>query len=47
MYPAGKAALPGAFESLITPSTSLLFTPQEVAASKSAWVAEWQAALSQ
>ena len=47
MYPAGKAALPDAFGSLITPSTSLLFTPQEVAASKSAWVAEWQAALSQ
>lgn len=47
MYPAGKTALPAAFESLVTPQTSLLFTPQEVAAGKSGWVAEWQTALSQ
>jgi thiamine transport system substrate-binding protein len=47
MYPAGKTALPAAFEGLVTPQTSLLFTPQEVAAGKSGWVAEWQTALSQ
>lgn len=47
MYPAGKADLPAPFASLITPAKSLLFTPEQVAASKSAWVAEWQSALSQ
>jgi thiamine transport system substrate-binding protein len=45
MYPAGKAELPAAFSSLITPKTSLLFTPQDVAANKSAWVEEWQSAI--
>ena len=45
MYPAGKAELPPAFSSLITPKTSLLFTPQDVAANKSAWVEEWQSAI--
>ena len=47
MYPAGKAELPDAFGSLITPAKSLLFTPEDVAANKSAWVGEWQSALSQ
>lgn len=47
MYPAGTTALPAAFESLVTPQASLLFTPQEVADGKSGWVAEWQTALSQ
>ena len=47
MYPAGKAALPDAFSGLITPSQSLLYTPEDVAGNKSAWVAEWQSALSQ
>jgi len=47
MYPAGKAELPDGFDSLITPARPLLFTPGEVAAGKSAWVAEWQRALSQ
>ena len=47
MYPAGKAELPEAFAGLITPSKSLLYTPQDVANNKSAWVAEWQRALSQ
>jgi len=47
MYPAGKAELPEAFGSLITPAKSLLFTPEQVATNKSAWVGEWQSALSQ
>ena len=47
MYPAGKADLPDAFAGLITPSKSLIYTPEEVAGNKSAWVAEWQRALSQ
>ena len=47
MYPAGKAELPEAFSGLITPSKSLVYTPEEVAGNKSAWVAEWQRALSQ
>jgi thiamine transport system substrate-binding protein len=45
MYPAGKAALPDAFDGLITPTKSLLFTPDEVAANKADWVDEWQMAL--
>ena len=47
MYPAGKAALPDPFDSLITPIKSLLFTPDEVATNKAAWVNEWQMALTQ
>ncbi len=45
MYPAGKAALPDAFDGLIAPTKSLLFTPDEVAANKADWVDEWQMAL--
>ena len=45
MYPAGKAALPDAFDGLIVPTKSLLFTPDEVAANKADWVDEWQMAL--
>ena len=47
MYPAGKASVPDAFGDLITPPKSLLFAPEQVAQNKSAWVAEWQGALSQ
>jgi thiamine transport system substrate-binding protein len=46
MYPAGKTALPDAFDGLIVPAKSLSFTPEQVAGKKSAWVTEWQAALS-
>ena len=45
MYPAGKVELPDAFDGLISPTKSLLFTPQEVAANKADWVDEWQTAL--
>ena len=47
MYPAGKASVPDAFGDLITPPKSLLFAPEQVAQNKSAWLAEWQGALSQ
>ena len=46
MYPAGKADLPDAFDGLIRPTGSLLYTPADVEANKSAWVDEWQRALS-
>jgi thiamine transport system substrate-binding protein len=46
MYPAGTTALPEAFDGLITPTKSLLFSPQDVASNKTAWVSEWQNALS-
>jgi len=46
MYPAGKADLPDAFDGLIQPAKSRLYSPQEVAKNKSVWVDEWQRALS-
>lgn len=48
MYPAvdiGKA-LPDAYGKLITPGKTLLFTPDEVASDKKAWVDEWLEATS-
>jgi thiamine transport system substrate-binding protein len=45
MYPAGKAAIPEVFSTLIRPLKSLNFSPEKVAANKSAWVAEWQSAI--
>ena len=47
MYPAGKADLPESFNGLIRPVEARLYTPEDVAANKSAWVGEWQRALSQ
>ncbi len=47
MYPAGKADLPEAFDGLIRPVEARLYAPEDVAANKSAWVGEWQRALSQ
>jgi thiamine transport system substrate-binding protein len=47
MYPAGKTELPEAFNGLIQPGESRLFSPQEVAQNKSVWVEEWRRALSQ
>ena len=47
MYPAGKADLPEAFDGLIRPVEARLYAPEDVAANKSAWVSEWQRALSQ
>ncbi|MEM6462665.1 MAG: thiamine ABC transporter substrate binding subunit [Pseudomonadota bacterium] len=48
MFPAGKVSepLPDAFGKLVTPSTTLLFSPDEVAANRKAWVDEWLAVMS-
>ena len=45
MYPAGPAALPDAFDALVRPQRSLLFTSSTVQKNKSRWVGEWQSAL--
>ncbi len=45
MYPAGRVALPDGFDTLIKPTKSLLFSPDEVAANKASWVDEWKTAL--
>ena len=48
MLPAAptSAPLPEAFGKLVEPAKSLLMTPDEVAANRGAWVAEWRAAMS-
>lgn len=48
MFPAGEISDPlhPAFEALIKPSKTMLFTPQEVAENRKAWVDEWLAAMS-
>ncbi len=49
MYPAAMPAdqLPEAFATAVNPETALLYTPEEVLASRSDWVNEWLAAMSQ
>jgi thiamine transport system substrate-binding protein len=49
MYPAVTPAdgLPEGFETLITPATSLLLSPEEAAAARDAALDEWRTALSQ
>jgi thiamine transport system substrate-binding protein len=48
MFPAGATSGPlnEAFDRMIVPSTTLAFTPEEVAANRSAWVDEWLAVMS-
>jgi thiamine transport system substrate-binding protein len=48
MFPAGKtdAPLNPAFDKLVKPTKTLLFSPQEVAANRKAWVDEWLAVMS-
>ena len=48
MFPAGptSAALPEAFGTLVQPSHTFLYAPEEVAANRKAWVEEWLAAMS-
>ncbi len=43
MFPAGttSAPLPDAFAALVKPSKSLLYTPEEVAKNRRAWIDEW------
>jgi thiamine transport system substrate-binding protein len=49
MYPAviPAAGLPAGFETLMTPETSLLLSPEEAAATRDAALDEWRTALSQ
>ena len=48
MFPAGKTDKPlnPAFDKLVKPAKTLLFSPQEVAANRKAWVDEWLAVMS-
>ncbi len=49
MFPAGKLSepLPAAFETLVKPSATLLYTPDEVSENRKAWVDEWLAVMSE
>ncbi|MEO5758766.1 MAG: thiamine ABC transporter substrate binding subunit [Mesorhizobium sp.] len=48
MYPAGKTGKPlnPAFDKLVKPTKTLLFSPEEVATNRKAWVDEWLAVMS-
>lgn len=48
MFPAGRtsAALHPVFDTLVQPETTLLFSPEEVAANRRAWVDEWLSVMS-
>jgi thiamine transport system substrate-binding protein len=48
MFPAGKTDKPlnPAFDKLVKPTKTLLFSADEVAANRKAWVDEWLAAMS-
>lgn len=48
MFPAGKTDKPlnPAFDKLVKPTKTLLFSPEEVAANRKAWVDEWLAVMS-
>ena len=49
MFPAAatSAALPDAFNALVKPGKTFLYTPQEVASNRKAWIDEWLAAMGQ
>lgn len=49
MFPAGKTDKPldPAFQRLVKPAKTLLFSPDEVAANRKAWVEEWLKAMSE
>ncbi|MGU3414345.1 thiamine ABC transporter substrate binding subunit [Enterobacteriaceae bacterium C34A] len=47
MYPVTQVELPAAFNSLVTPKTTLEYTPHEVATERQGWIAAWQRAVSQ
>ncbi|SIT54368.1 thiamin transporter subunit; periplasmic-binding component of ABC superfamily [Mesorhizobium prunaredense] len=48
MFPAGKTEKPlhPAFDKLVKPTKTLLFSPEEVAANRKAWVDEWLSVMS-
>jgi thiamine transport system substrate-binding protein len=43
MFPAGttSAPLPAAFDQLVKPGKTLLFSPEEVEQNRRAWIDEW------
>ena len=49
MFPAGRTEKPldPAFEKLVSPEKTLLFSPEEVAENRKAWVDEWLAVMSE
>ena len=49
MFPAGATSgpLPPAFEALVTPEKTLIFTPEEVDQNRRAWIDEWLNATAQ
>jgi thiamine transport system substrate-binding protein len=49
MFPAGKTDKPlnPAFDKLVKPAKTLIYSPEEVAANRQAWVDEWLKAMSQ
>lgn len=49
MFPAAKTTAPlnPVFDELVKPAKTLMYSSEEVAANRAAWIAEWQAAISQ
>lgn len=47
MYPVTQVELPEAFSSLVKPTTTLEYTPHQVATERQGWIAAWQRAVSQ
>jgi thiamine transport system substrate-binding protein len=49
MFPAANTGKPlnPAFEKLVKPATTLLFSPEDVAKNRKAWVEEWLQAMSE
>ena len=48
MFPAAKTstALNPAFETLVKPAKTLIFSPEEVSKNRKAWIDEWLSAMS-
>ncbi|MFK8260258.1 thiamine ABC transporter substrate binding subunit [Erwinia sp. AnSW2-5] len=46
MYPAISTTLPAGFTTLTVPTTSLQYSPQDVATQRSSWISAWQRAVS-
>jgi thiamine transport system substrate-binding protein len=48
MFPAGKTSAPLAatFDQMVKPDKTFLFTPEEVADNRRAWIDEWLNAMS-
>ncbi len=49
MFPAAKTSKPlnPAFDALVKPAKTLLFSPEEVASNRKAWVDEWLSVMSE